>query len=103
MSKRNPDRFFGCQREALPLARELYARMSAFPILSPHGHVAPALLAQNQPFPDPVALLITPDHYITRMLASQGVTYEALDIPVAPDGKQAGRDPEKIWQLLADN
>lgn len=103
MSKRNPDRFFSCEREALPLARELYARMSAFPILSPHGHVAPALLAQNQPFPDPVALLITPDHYITRMLASLGISYEELDIPVAPDGNQAGIDPEKIWQLLADN
>lgn len=103
MSKRAPDRYFGCQREALPLARELYSRMSAFPILSPHGHVAAALLAQNQPFPDPVALLITPDHYITRMLSSLGISYEELDIPVAPDGKQVGRDPEKIWQLLADN
>lgn len=94
MSNPDPDRFIGCSREALPLARELYSRMSTFPILSPHGHVAPALLAKNQPFSDPTSLLITPDHYITRMLASQGVTYEELDIPTTP---------EKTWQLLADN
>mgnify|MGYP006265483559 CR=1 FL=1 len=97
------DRYLACSQEALPLARDLYRRMSDFPILSPHGHVNPALFSRNAPFPDPVALLITPDHYITRMLASLGIDYHMLDIPVKNSGKQRGVNPEKVWQLLADN
>ena len=103
MSRQHHDRYLGCSSEALPLARELYQQMSAFPILAPHGHVNPALLAENSPFPDPVALLITPDHYITRMLASQGIGYEELDIPTQPGGVQAGINPEEIWRILAAN
>lgn len=104
MSSLHPDRYLGCQATALPLARELYLQMSAFPILSPHGHVNPATIAQNKPFPDPVALLITPDHYITRMLASLGISYEQLDIPTAESGVQKkGISPESIWQILADH
>lgn len=103
MFKQRHDRYLGCRAEALPLARELYQQMSAFPILAPHGHVNPALLAENLPFPDPVALLITPDHYITRMLASQGFGYEELDIPTQPGGVQLGINPENIWNILAAN
>ena len=101
------DRFLGCRTEALGLAREIYKQMCTFPILSPHGHVNPALLAENKPFPDPVALLITPDHYITRMLASLGISYQQLDIPAdipaGPTRVQQGLAPEDVWQLLADN
>ncbi len=103
MSKQRHERYLGCSSESLPLARELYQQMSAFPILAPHGHVNPALLAENLPFPDPVALLITPDHYITRMLASQGIGYEELDIPTQPGGVQLGIDPENVWKILATN
>ncbi len=104
MSSLHPDRYLGCQATALPLARELYLQMSAFPILSPHGHVNPATIAQNKPFPDPVALLITPDHYITRMLASLGISYEQLDIPTAESEVQKkGISPESIWQIIADH
>lgn len=103
MSSLHPDRYFGCSAAALPLAREIYQKMRAFPIISPHGHVDPALLAENKPFPDPVALLITPDHYITRMLASLGISYEQLDIPTSPDGIQKGVPPEQVWQILAEH
>lgn len=103
MSNLHPDRYFGCHEGAVALARELYRKMSAFPIISPHGHVNPALLAENKPFPNPVALLITPDHYITRMLASVGVTYEQLDIPTKGERSQKAIAPEEIWQLLAEN
>ncbi len=103
MSNLHPDRYFGCLDAALPLARELYKKMSSFPILSPHGHVDPALLAENKHFPDPVSLLVTPDHYITRMLASLGVSYEKLDIPTGPSRTQTGIAPERIWQALAEN
>ena len=103
MFRSRADRYFECSNDALPLARQLYREMSTFPILSPHGHVNPALLAENQAFPDPVALLITPDHYITRMLASQGVTYDQLKIPTRHSTHQNNERPEYVWQLLADH
>lgn len=92
MSDLHPDRYLGCTADALPLARELYRHMSTFPILSPHGHVNAALFSQNDSFPNPVALLVSPDHYITRMLSSQGISYESLT-----------DSPERVWKLLADN
>ena len=103
MSERREDRYFECSSAALPLARELYSQMAAFPILSPHGHVNAALLAENLPFQDPVSLLVTPDHYITRMLSSQGIDYAELGIPTR-DGVVANTvAPERIWQILAEN
>lgn len=99
MAAKNPDRYLGCSDNALPLARELFHQMSAFPILSPHGHVNPELLAANQPFVDPVTLLVTPDHYITRMLVSLGVDYQKLVNP----SDSNGASKEQNWQLLADH
>jgi glucuronate isomerase len=103
MSERREDRYFECSSAALPLARELYSQMAAFPILSPHGHVNAALLAENLPFQDPVSLLVTPDHYITRALSSQGIDYAELGTPTR-DGVVANTvAPERIWQILAEN
>ena len=85
-------------------ARALYDETRALPIVSPHGHVDPVIFASNDAFQDPVSLIITPDHYILRMLYSRGVPLEALG--VAPiDGKppNAERDPRKIWQTFADH
>ena len=85
-------------------ARALYDETRALPIVSPHGHVDPVILASNDAFQDPVSLIITPDHYILRMLYSRGVPLEALG--VAPiDGKppNAERDSRKIWQTFADH
>ena len=96
MCNSHSDRYLGSSGGALSLARDLYRQMSAFPILSPHGHVNPEVLASNKPFENPVSLLITPDHYITRMLASVGVDYEELGI-----GQP--RSPERVWQILAEN
>jgi glucuronate isomerase len=85
-------------------ARTLYDETRALPIVSPHGHVDAALLASNNAFTDPASLIITPDHYILRMLYSRSVPLESLG--VAPiDGKPpaAERDPRKIWQTFADH
>lgn len=103
MSEQRADRFFECSKDALPLARELYGQMSAFPILSPHGHVNPALLADNRAFVDPVSLLVTPDHYITRMLSSRGVRYRELGIPTRQGIAEQVVAPERIWEILAEN
>ena len=69
----HPDRLFPSDPSERTAARAVYEETAALPIVSPHGHVDPALLADDRPFPEPTELLITPDHYVFRMLHSQGV------------------------------
>ncbi|MEV4482634.1 glucuronate isomerase [Micromonospora coxensis] len=82
------------------LARELYALAAPQPIISPHGHVDPAILAEDRPFPDPARLLIVPDHYLTRMLLSQGIPPARLGVPTV-DGSPVEADGRTIWRLFA--
>ncbi|MCA8884958.1 MAG: glucuronate isomerase, partial [Rhodobacteraceae bacterium] len=84
------------------LARELYDAVAAAPIVSPHGHTDPRWFAENAPFPDPAALFVTPDHYVFRMLHSQGVPLEALGVPRV-DGAPVETDGRKIWRLFAQH
>ncbi len=72
------------------------------PIVSPHGHTDPQWFADNKPFPDPARLLVIPDHYIYRMLYSQGIQLESLGIPRS-DGGLVEQDSRKIWRLFAQN
>jgi glucuronate isomerase len=80
-----------------PFAWQIYEVMQSKPIISPHGHIDVKVLLENKAFTNPVELLITPDHYITRLLYSQGISYEALGL----DGSE--KDPKQVWQLFADN
>src|SRR5271169_4409929 len=96
----HPDRGFDPDPALRRAARELYAETCGLPIVSPHGHVDPRLLAENAPFPDPVSLLVTPDHYVTRMLHSQGVAMESLGVP-RRDGVSADADPRDVWRVFA--
>lgn len=98
----NEDRFFDPQPKVRKIAREIYESIKDMPIISPHGHVDPKLLSENKPFPNPAELLLTPDHYLFRMLYSHGIPLEALGIP-AIDGSKVEKDPRKIWQIFADN
>ncbi|MEE9431709.1 MAG: glucuronate isomerase [Melioribacteraceae bacterium] len=98
----NKFRFFDSNPETRKIAWELYSEVKDLPIISPHGHVEPKLLAENTPFPNPTDLLIIPDHYITRMLYSQGISLESLGIPTV-DGTDVETDSKKIWQLFAEN
>jgi len=88
------------------VAREFYEGVAGLPIVSPHGHVDPRLLADpNATFGTPTELFIVPDHYVLRMLYSQGIRLEALGIP-ARDGvgqPAAETDDRRVWQLFADN
>ncbi|MEM8559675.1 MAG: glucuronate isomerase, partial [Bacteroidota bacterium] len=98
-----PDRFFDPDPAIRRAARAIYEDTAALPIVSPHGHVDPALLAENQPFPEPTELLITPDHYLFRMLYSQGIDLDALGIPrqgPEGDGQQANVDPRAVWRIF---
>jgi glucuronate isomerase len=98
----HPDRFFDSDPAIRRVARELYGETKDLPIVAPHGHVDPALLADNAPFPEPTALLIIPDHYIFRMLYSRGVRMEDLGVPTR-DGTAVESDPRAIWQRVADH
>jgi glucuronate isomerase len=96
------DRFFDPDPSIRKSAREIYNSIKDFPIISPHGHVDPKLFAENKPFPNPTELILIPDHYLFRMLYSQGISLESLGIPTI-DGTEVEKDPRKIWQLFVDN
>ncbi len=99
----HPDRYFDPDPTIRAIARELYAGVAALPIVSPHGHVDPALLAdENATLGTPADLLIIPDHYVFRMLYSQGIPLDALGIRPNDEGWYE-TDHRKIWQIFADN
>ena len=96
------DRLFPTDPVSRDLARTLYGEIRHLPIVSPHGHTDPRWFAENAAFPDPAQLFVTPDHYVFRMLFSQGVSLDALGVPRA-DGSVGERDGRKIWRLFAEN
>jgi glucuronate isomerase len=100
-------RLFPGDSRGRELAGRLYATIKTLPIVSPHGHTDPKWFAENQPFPNPTALLIQPDHYIFRMLYSQGISLESLGIPqtgIDGDPSAAGQvDPREVWRIFARN
>jgi glucuronate isomerase len=116
------DRLFPSDPAQRALARELFAHVRDLPLISPHGHVDPALLAADDPFPDPARLIIVPDHYLTRMLHSQGIPPDRLGVPAtgqpggppgqpggppggadgqAAGGDGGGPDGRTIWRTFA--
>lgn len=96
------DRLFPADPGIRAIARELYNSVKDLPIVSPHGHTDPAWFATNAPFSDPASLFIIPDHYIFRMLYSQGVKLEELGVPRI-DGGWVETDTRKIWRRFAEN
>jgi glucuronate isomerase len=95
------NRLFPAEPATRAVAAKLYETVRDLPILSPHGHTDPRWFAENKPFPNPAALFIQPDHYIFRMLYSQGISLESLGIPQV-DGKEDA-DPREVWRIFARN
>lgn len=93
----NPDRLFPADPATRGIARDLYREVARLPIVSPHGHTDPAWFALNAPFGNATELLLVPDHYLFRMLYSQGVRLETLGIG-NPEA-----DPRVAWRILAEN
>src|ERR1700710_2769206 len=85
------DRLFPADPETRGIARRLYDSIHKLPIISPHGHTQAAWFAHNQPFPNPAKLFVQPDHYVYRMLYSQGVSMDDLEIGVAEM-----KDPRRV-------
>ncbi len=91
----HPDRLFPPDPEVSRIARRIFEQIHTRPILSPHGHTDPRWFADDMAFPDPTALFLLPDHYVLRMLYSQGIAMETL---------RQGTDPKKaqeVWRLFA--
>ena len=93
----HPDRLFPSDPVPRAIARRLYAEVADLPIISPHGHTDPSWFAGNAPFGNAAELLLHPDHYVFRMLYSQGIALDALGIG-NPDA-----DPRESWRLFAQN
>jgi glucuronate isomerase len=93
------DRLFPAEPAARAVAQRLYALVKDLPILSPHGHTDPQWFAGNEPFSNAAALLLAPDHYLFRMLYSQGVDLEALGTPSRRGPSPA--NPREAWRLFA--
>ncbi|MBS0328028.1 MAG: glucuronate isomerase [Proteobacteria bacterium] len=96
----DPDRLFPSDPATRAVARALYDSVRDLPIVSPHGHTEARWFADNAPFPDPAALFIVPDHYVFRMLYSQGVSMDDLGVP-ARDGSRLPYDARAIWRRFA--
>src|SRR5512138_2643416 len=103
-----PERFFSPDPILRRIAGELYESVAGLPLVCPHGHVDPRLFSDpNASFGSPADLFIIPDHYVTRMLYSQGIPLESL-LPF-PRGRGAGGeggegiDHRKIWRIFCEN
>ncbi|MEO9651913.1 MAG: glucuronate isomerase [Roseobacter sp.] len=98
----HPDRFFPVDAQTRDVARALYGQVKNLPLICPHGHTEPIWFAENACYTDPVQLLIVPDHYVVRMLVSQGISHAALGVPTQ-DGSAIETDSRTIWRLFAAN
>jgi glucuronate isomerase len=94
----DPNRLFPSDLTTRQIASSLYNEIANLPIISPHGHTQAGWFARNEPFPDPATLFVQPDHYVFRMLYSQGVPMDDLEI-----GQPVIRDPRKVWRIFASH
>src|SRR2546425_219446 len=93
----HPDRLLPSEPGVRAIARRLYEAVRELPLISPHGHVDPRLLVDDEPFSDPATLFVTPDHYVTRLLHADGVPLDALGVGQGPLPEERAR---AVWQLL---
>jgi glucuronate isomerase len=96
----HPDRLLPADAETRGIARRLYGAVRDLPILSPHGHVDARVLASDIPFADPASLLVTPDHYVTRLLHASGVPLSELGVGQGPLSETASR---QVWRRLCEH
>jgi glucuronate isomerase len=92
------DRLFPAEPAVRKIAKALHAHVRALPIVSPHGHTQAVWFAKNEPFPDPATLFVQPDHYVFRMLYSQGISLDDLEI-----GQPVMKDARKVWRIFASH
>ena len=97
----HPDRLLPAEPKVRSIARELYASVADLPIVSPHGHTDPRWFATDEPWTNATELLLAPDHYLYRMLYSQGVPLAKLGVPDRSGAATA--DPREAWRVFASH
>jgi glucuronate isomerase len=98
-----PDRALPDEPHRRRVAREIYDRTRPLPLVCLHGHVEPVLLADDLPFTDPAELLVTSDHYVLRMLVSQGVPLHRLGVPGQGEGQPEPAPPREVWRTFCSH
>jgi glucuronate isomerase len=98
----HPDRLLPADPGVRRIARTLYDHTRGLPLISPHGHCDAASFADDVPIGDPAIELVTKDHYLVRMLYSQGVPMERVGVTPF-DATTAEPDGRRIWQTLAEH
>lgn len=93
----HPDRLLPPDPQVRAVARRIYEQVRDLPIVSPHGHVPARWLSEDQPFTDPTSLLISPDHYVTRLLHASGVPLDKLGVGTAHLTQDEARE---AWRIL---
>jgi glucuronate isomerase len=93
----DPYRLLPAETRTRSIARDLLDRVENLPIISPHGHVDPTILAEDTPFPDPATLLVSPDHYVTRLIHASGVPLEQLRV-----GGTTEVEPRQVWRRFCE-
>lgn len=102
----HPDRLLPPEPSQRAIARRLYESVRDLPVISPHGHVDARLLAEDEAFTDPASLLVTPDHYVTRLLHAHGVPMNELGLPDrdnAGDTAGAPAEPRAVWRAFCEH
>ncbi len=94
----DPYRLLPAEPAVRSIARDLLDRVENLPIISPHGHVDAAILAEDTPFPDPATLLVSPDHYVTRLIHASGVPLENLRV-----GGTTQVQPREVWRRFCES
>ena len=97
----NPDRLFSSDPSTRKISREIYQTIENLPIISPHGHTDPLWFSNNKPFPNPTNLFLTPDHYFFRMLHSQGINLDDLNIPRLDNNNFL--EEKSVWKKFMEN
>ncbi len=93
----HPDRLLPADPSERAITRRQYGAIAELPIISPHGHVDPPLLLEDEAFHDPASLFITPDHYVTRLLHADGGGLRELGVGDGPLPEPAAR---QVWRAL---
>jgi len=98
----HPDRLFPPEPGTRDIAQRLYALVAGKPIISPHGHTDARWFADNKPFGNAAELLLIPDHYLSRMLFSQGISLSDIGVPRA-DGVAEIAEARECWRTFAEH
>jgi glucuronate isomerase len=101
----HPDRALPAEPVQREIAREIYREISGLPLVTMHGHIDVNAIRDNESFGDPAELFVIPDHYLRRMLVSQGIGNHELGVPPTHHSPElrVETDHRLIWRRFCEN